>query len=190
MFPSHCRKAAGWLLFALFVSVSGPLRAADTELQERALKLDQAIQDFKHELVAFNADAQHVEDAILYPDHSRLAVYLTVRIPGLLLKDVSVSLDNGPAQTLTYSDRDAKALLAEPHAQRILLANIAPGAHRIRLTYSGQLADAEPETPPVTGSHEAVFDKDHQPAELEFRISRPYRFAATGITLQQWRKKQ
>lgn len=190
MFPSHSRKAAGWLTFALLTALPGISLAADAELQERAQKLDQAIQDFKKEVLDFNVEAQQVEDDILYPPHSRVTVYLSVKVPGLVLKTASVSVDNGPPQTVNYGERDAKALLAERRAQRLLRANLAPGAHRIRLTYSGQFADAKPDAPPVSGSYEAVFDKDHQPADLEFSIARPYRFAAMGISLQQWRPKK
>lgn len=190
MLPSNCRKAAVPLLVALFVSVPGHAAVAAADLDERAQKLDQAVQALKKEVLAFNTDGQRAEDEILYPPHSRLSVYLAVKVPGLLLKDVSVSLDNGPAQTFSYNDRDAKSLLAERHLQRILRANIAPGAHRIRISYSGQMADAKADAAPLGDSYEAVFDKDNRETTLEFSIARANRLSRAGVSMKQWRPKK
>jgi hypothetical protein len=190
MLPSNCRKAAGSVLVALLVLAPGPLFSADAGFEERAQKLDQSIQALKKEVLDFNTEGQRIEDEILYPPHARLSVYLAVKVPGLLLKEVSVSLDNGPAQSFTYSDRDAKSLLAERHVQRILRANIGPGAHRIRLTYSGQMANAKADAPAVGDSYEAVFDKDTRETSLELVIARPNRLARAGISMKQWKAKK
>lgn len=191
MLPSHCCKTAATVLVALLLSAPGIAAAVATaDLDERAQKLDQSVQALKKEVLEFNTEGQRIEDDILYPPHSRLSVYLAVRVPGFLLQEVSVSLDNGPAQTLSYSDRDAKALLAERHIQRILRTNIAPGAHRIRLTYRGQMADAKPGATPLGDSYEAVFDKDNRETSLEFSIARPNRLSRAGVAMKQWRAKK
>ncbi len=185
------RKAAGTLLFAWFALVSG-IAGADTQeqLDERALKLDQAIQALKKEVLDFNVEGQRAEDDILYPPYSRVSVYVAVRVPGLLLKQVTVSIDNAPAQTINYSDRDAKSLLSEQHMQRVLRANVGPGSHRIRFSYTGAMADAKADAPPIGDSYEAVFDKDSREAELELRIARPTRFSKAAVTMKQWRAKK
>lgn len=195
---SDCRKAAGLMLVALpvaLLALVGPAMAAPagpsaTELEEQSLKLDQAVQAFKKEALEFNTEAQGIEDDVLYPPHARLSVYLAVKVPGLLLKDVSVTVDNYPPQTFTYTDRDAKAMLSEGHLQRILRSNVGAGAHRIRIVYTGQLADAKPDAPPVGDSYEAVFDKDQRETNLEFSIARRSRLSKAGISMQQWRAKK
>jgi len=185
-----CRKAVGPLLVALLAWAPLTQAASSSELEERALKLDQSIQAFKKEVLAFSTEAQGIEDDVLYPPHSRLSVYLSVKVPGLLLKDFSISVDNGAAQTFSYTDRDARALLAEKHVQRVLRANVTPGAHRIRISYTGQMADAKEGAPPVGDSYEAVFDKDQRATDLEFSIARRNRLSRAGISMQQWRSRK
>ena len=193
---SDCRKAAGLMLVALPFALLAPALPAiaagpsAAELEEQTLKLDQAVQAFKKEALAFNTEAQTIEDEVLYPPHARLSVYLAVKVPGLLLKDVSVSIDNSPAQTFNYTDRDAKAMLSEGHLQRVLRSGVTAGAHRIRISYTGQMADAKEGAPPVGDSYEAVFDKDQRETTLEFQIARRTRLSKAGISMQQWRAKK
>jgi len=185
----HCRKAVGSLLVALMAAT--PIASqASSESDERALKLDQSIQAFKDEVLDFSREAQNIEDDVMYPAHTRVSVYLGVKIPGLLLKEVSVAIDQAPPQIITYTDRDARAMLADRHLQRILLGSIQPGGHRIRVKYSGQMMDAKENAPPVGDSFEAVFDKDSRETELEISISRPNRLAKAGISMTQWRAKK
>ncbi|HSW11920.1 MAG TPA: hypothetical protein VLI06_03700 [Solimonas sp.] len=186
----NCRKAVGLLLVALSASAPLAQAASSEELEERALKLDQSVQAFKKEALAFGTEAQVIEDDVLYPAHSRLSVYLSIKVPGLLLKDVSVSVDNGAPQTFSYTDRDAKALLADKHVQRVMRANVAPGAHRLRISYSGQMADAKEGAAPVGDSYEAVFDKDQRPTDLEISIARRNRLSKAGISMKQWRSSK
>lgn len=193
---SDCRKAAGLMLVALPFALLAPALPAiaagpsAAELEEQTLKLDQAVQAFKKEALEFNTEAQTIEDEVLYPPHARLSVYLAVKVPGLLLKDVSVSIDNGPAQTFNYTDRDAKAMLSEGHLQRVLRSGVTAGAHRIRISYTGQMADAKEGAPPVGDSYEAVFDKDQRETTLEFQIARRTRLSKAGISMKQWRSKK
>jgi hypothetical protein len=193
---SDCRKSAGLMLVALPVALLAlalPATAASpsaAELEEQTLKLDQAVQAFKKEALEFNTEAQGVEDEVLFPPHARLSVYLSVKVPGLLLKEVSVTVDGNAPQTFTYTDRDAKAMLSEGHMQRVLRTAVGAGAHRIRISYSGQMADAKPDAPPVGDSYEAVFDKDQRETNLEFSIARRTRLSKAGISMTQWRPKK
>lgn len=186
----NCRKAVGPLLVALLASTPLAQAASSPDLDERALRLDQSVQAFKKEVLELNTEAQGIENDVLFPTHARLTVHLGVKVPGLLLQEVSVSVDNDPAQTYTYTDRDAKALLDEGHLQRVLRSSVAPGAHRIRISYRGQMADAKADAPPVGDAYEAVFDKDQRPTDLEFSIARRNRLAKAGISMKQWRAQK
>lgn len=182
------RKALSVLVVALLVFAAlpgraGPLAAPD----EAAIQLDQQIQALKDEVLEFNRRAQQTEDDVLFPAHSRMSVYLGVRVSGLLLKEISVSINERPAETYVYGDRDAKALLRKDHLQRLLRANIAPGAHRIRVAFTAQWADADADDPPLSDVYEAIFDKGQTEAELEFTIARESRVAKPRLSMKQWR---
>lgn len=181
------RKAPG-AAFAVALFVAAPAFAAQLPPpDENALKLDQTIQALKAEVVEFAAAAQAVEDAVRYPDYSRVSAYLGVRINGLLLTESSVAIDDQPPETYSYDERDARALLSEGNLQRILRTNVEPGPHRIRVSVTGRIADADADDPPVTDTYEAIFDKGVGEAELEFVISRPSRLAKPRLSMKQWR---
>jgi hypothetical protein len=154
---------------------------------EREIQLDQSIQALKDEVVEFTRDAQSIEDDVLFPPQTRLDVYLGIKVSGLLMKQVTVSVDDRPAETHDYTDKDARALLADLNLERLLRANVNVGAHRVRVAFSGQFIDAKPDAAPVTDTYDAIFDKGVTPTELEFVVSRPTRFAKPRVSMKQWR---
>jgi hypothetical protein len=186
MSPARGRPAA-CVLFASVLACAAAAFAAEQPLEDRQLELDQSIQGLKDEVVEFTREAQAVEDDVLFPPETRVSVYLGVKVSGLLLQEVSVAIDDGAPQARSYEDRDARALLSDLNLQRLLRTNVAPGAHRIRLSFRGHLADAKPDAEPLTDSFEAIFDKTASPAELEFVISRTSRLAKPRLSLRQWR---
>lgn len=174
------------VLVALALSLAAPAFAAETD--EQAIKLDQAVQALKEEVLEFNAQAQSVENEALLPAHARLSVYLGVKVSGLLLEEISVMIDDRRPEIYHYDENDARALLAEKSVQRIVRTTVTPGAHRVRVTFRGRYADDKENAAPVTDTFEAIFDKDQRPADLEFTIARERRFGGKPrITMQQWR---
>lgn len=176
------------VLFAAALAGAGVANAAEqASTGDPELQLDQSIQALKDEVVEFTREAQSIEDDVLFPAETRLDVYLGVKVSGLLLEEVSVSLDERPAETITYGDRDARSMLSDLNLQRLLRTNVSTGAHRIRVSFRGRLADADPDTAPIVDSYEAIFDKTAAPAELEFVISRPNRLSKSRLSMKQWR---
>ncbi|MGH8505294.1 MAG: hypothetical protein ACRETM_04935 [Stenotrophobium sp.] len=156
-----------------------------------ALKLDAAIQDVKGEVLSFNAEAQSVERDALYPGYSRVTVFVGMRIPSLLLQKVSVSFDGGAVQDISFAENEGKALLlSQGNLVRILRANLKPGSHRLHAEFSAQYADARSSDKPITGSYDAIFEKDNSPAELELDIGRYTRVSKPEFTLHQGRRQQ
>lgn len=188
MIPAYGRKAL-ILMAAALSTFSVGAQTAPTRPDAEALRLDQVLQTLKDELLLIEQNAQTVEDELVYPPHSRVAVYLGMRISGLLLKTVSIKIDEGPAQDIRFTDNEAKALITSRGLKRLLLANVAPGRHRIRVDFSGQFADAEPGAAPVTGSYQAIFDKKLIPAELELTLERRSRYSKPEMTLREWRPR-
>ncbi|MES0872405.1 hypothetical protein [Sinimarinibacterium thermocellulolyticum] len=182
------RRALRPLLVVLF-----PLHAAAADpaedIAERAARLDQLVQALKDEVIELTVEAQSIENTVLVPEHLRVSVYLRVDVAGLLLEEVSVAIDDRAAEVHRFDDRDARAMLSEQAARRILRATVGEGAHRIRLQYRARFADDTEEDPPVTGSYEAIFDKHADDTDLEFTISRKSRFGdELRTSMKQWRR--
>ncbi len=179
------RKALGALLVC-FVSLLPNTVVAQADPQ--SMKLDQAVQALKDEVVEFNREAQALENEVLLPTTARLSVYLNVKVNGLLLEEVSVMVDEERPVIYRYDAKDARALLNESSAQRVLRTQVTAGAHRIRVNFSGHYADDKADAPPITDSFEAVFDKATEEAELEFTIARERRLGGKPrLSMKQWR---
>lgn len=198
MLPNSCRKAVRVLILSAAavcataqaeppaLITSAPAQPAPPDAS--ALKLDNAIQDIKTEVLSFNAEAQSVEQDTLYPSYSRVTVFVGMRIPSLLLQKVSVSFDGGPAQDISFSENEGKALLlSQGNLVRVLRTNLKPGSHRLHAEFSAQYADARKSDEPITGSYDAIFNKDHGAADLELDVGRYTRVSKPEMNLQQWR---
>lgn len=182
------RKAACLLFAAVCCAAASAARANQPPApDESVIQNDQVIQALKDEVLEFSREAQAIEDEVLYPPHSRLSIYLGVKITGLILSEVSLAIDDQAAQKFTYSDKDAKALLSDRNLQRLLRTNIGPGPHRIRVSFVGKFYDDKPEETPLSDAYEAIFDKGLSETELEFLISRPTRFGRPALSMKQWR---
>jgi hypothetical protein len=184
-----CRKAVRAFIVAAGCA-TGTLWAEPppAPVESGALKLDQAIQGIKDEVLQFNRDATTLEQDSLYPAHSRTSVFVGVRLGGLMLREFSVSFDGGETQKFTYNDNEALAFLENKGLRRVVRVNLAPGAHRLRAEFSAQFADAKPDAAPITGSYEAIFDKTYSDANLELTLARATRMAKPTLSLKQWRK--
>lgn len=184
-----CREAVRVLI--IVASCASGAARADVPMapppDSNALKLDQTIQGLKDQVLIFNRDATTVEQASLYPPYTRTNVFLGVRTSGLLVKDFTVTFDGSMTQKFTFDETESLAFLQHKGFRRVVRLNLEPGSHRIRANFTAQYADAKPEAAPITGSLEAVFDKNYNDTDLELMILRPGFMAEPSLTLQQVR---
>lgn len=170
------------------VLVSGLAYAEQPPPNPAAVKLDTTIQDIKNEALQFNREATILERDVLYPAHSRLGLYLGVRINNLLIKEINISLDNGTPQKITYDDKQARALFQSSNIDRLFYTNLAPGSHRIHADYIAQYDDSKDGAPPITGSYDAFFDKTYSEAELELVLAKGRSSSRPSLALKEWRR--
>ena len=178
------------LVAAIFL----PFAAAATPLQQPpeadALELDQALQKIKEQALDINAEAQRAEDEFLYPDFTRVTVYFGVQVKGLLVKNVSVSVDDGTPAYYQFSSSEAVALQKQG-LYPVVRLNAPPGTHRIRAQYTAQFADAKTGEAPISGGYEAYFNKDLRPANLELYVSREGYLSQTfSLKMHEWRAER
>ncbi|WP_293373184.1 hypothetical protein [Nevskia sp.] len=153
---------------------------------EAALALDQELQALKAEVLDLNQRALSTEASFLYPDETRVSIYVGVKAPGLLVEDVVITVDDS-APTVRKFDVVESIALQRRGLYRALRLNAAPGSHRIRVEFSGRYADAKPGTPAMRGRYEAVFEKTVLPSDLEVLISIPAYGKPATIRLRDWR---
>ena len=157
------------LLAALFWMSAGSAVEPPQPTAE-AIALDETIQGLKDEALELSRELQQLEDSYAYPPHSALSVYVGSATGEVLLSEISVSIDDGPATRYGYNDREARALLAKG-LHRVLRTNVEPGPHRVRIEMTGRsFKDAN--APIVSERAEGIFDKDERETELEVSFGR------------------
>ncbi|HVT36579.1 MAG TPA: hypothetical protein VHE37_13405 [Nevskiaceae bacterium] len=174
-------------VFAVALLCAGSAWASEPPTDEAELKLDGAIQGLKEEVINFNRDATAVENTVQYPTRTRTDIYLGMQVPALLIKSVKVTIDDLPAQSYTYSDVEARALLNSEGLARIARLSLEPGPHRLAAEYTAQFADAKADAPLVGGKYEAIFDKSGREADLEIRIARSSRLSDPEVRLREFK---
>lgn len=176
-------RALGCALLAWWPLLSG---AAAPDADDTALALDRELQSLKAEVLDFNQRASRVENAFLFPDETRVSVFVGVQAPGLLVENVVLTVDD-QAPTSRKFDVYESIALQRRGLYRALRLNIQPGSHRLRVEFSGRYADAKPGTPALRARYEAVFEKTIAPSDLEVRISVPEFGTPPQLSLRDWR---
>jgi len=180
--PSN--RALRCLLVACLPLVSGVASAAASD--DEMLAIDQELQTLKAEVLEVNQGALSTEASFLYPDETRVSIYIGVLAPGLLIEDVVITVDDS-APTVRKFDVVESIALQRRGLYRALRLNASPGSHRIRVEFSGRYADAKPGTPAMRGRYEAVFEKTVLPSDLEVLINVAAYGNPATIRLRDWR---
>lgn len=184
--PNRALGCALLVLLPLCSGAAGPEPGQSAQSVQSASALDQELQALKSEVLDFNQSASSVEAAFLFPDETRVSVYVGVQAPGLLVENVVITVDDQPPVTRKFDVYESIALQRRG-LYRALRLNTQPGRHRIRVEFSGRYADAKPGAPALRSRHEAVFEKTTLPSDLEVRISVPEFGTPPALSLRDWR---
>jgi hypothetical protein len=168
--------AAGAALSLALVSGAAPARTPAASAQQ----IDRDLQALKDDTIALNRDLHAIEQALLYPDQSRTTLYISVKVGGFLIDEVSVRINENEPVTRSYTDSEARALLKDGW-HRLQRLRLEPGTYRLQAEFKGHFYDARPEDPPVTGRIQTVFEKGLSELDLVLPVSRQSRLDRPGL---------
>lgn len=143
---------------------------------------DQTLQSLKDETLLIKRDLLAVERTLLFPDQSRMSLYVAVKVSGFLLDRVSVRIDEREPVVRDYSDSEARAFLSGDGWHRLLRERLEPGTHRLQAEFSGHFYDARPGDPPMTGRVQTIFEKGIADLDLVLPISRNTRLDKPSLS--------
>ena len=173
---------------ALVGSIATGVHAMEpTAPDDGAITLDQTVQAIKDEAIQFNRDALLAEEAFLYPTQTRVSVYVSNRLPNVLLSDINLTIDDGAPVTYRYGERDSRALVEKGALQRLLITNLDRGTHRLRVSFNGHYVEGDDEPEPLAGRFEAVFTKGLEASDVELQILRGSSRKEPAMKLKEWR---
>ena len=146
---------------ALVLAFVAPLHAA-----EPTPALDTRIQDAKADVIRLNRDLLVLEEELLFPANTQVAVFVSMDVGKLFeLDSVQVKLDDKVVTNYLYTPLEVQAL-HRGGVQRLYLGNLRGGEHEIVAFFTGK------------GPHERDykrgttirFEKGSEPKYIELRI--------------------
>lgn len=149
---------------ALVLSLS-PLHASADDGAMRGL--DEQVQDIKSDVLGIAAELKQLEEKLLYPSDTQVAVFVEIaKGDALELDSVKIAIDGEPAASHIYSFRELEAL-RKGGVQRLHTGNLPIGEHRIDVTVTGSLPGGEALTQTQTFS----FTKDVEPKAMGLTLA-------------------
>lgn len=122
------------------------------------------------EVLDFDRAALGVEQRLGHADLAGLSVYIGSEADDLLLRRVSLRIDDQEALSYEYGADESDALRARG-LHRLLSVPVAPGSHRLRIELIARHVDARPQTPRIRALLDQRFDKTDLAQVLEVTLS-------------------
>jgi hypothetical protein len=137
------RKPILTVVLSLFFGVcAAPSLAADA-YREQMRGLDEQVQEVKSDVLSIAAELNQLEEKLLYPSNTHLAVFVSLAGGETLrLDSVGIQIDGQPAAAYIYSFKELEAL-QKGGVQRIYTGNISTGEHQIEISVTGKLASGK-----------------------------------------------
>jgi hypothetical protein len=124
------------LLAGAALLLAASARAAGTAPEARTV--DQDVQALKKELVDLNRDLFRLEEELLYPASTQVAVFLSVNLGTFFALDsVQLELDGKEVANYLYTEREVEAL-HRGGVQKLYLGNLKAGEHELVAVFTGK----------------------------------------------------
>lgn len=100
--------------------------------------LDQDVQGMKKEVIDLNRDLFVLQEELLFPANTQVAVYVSMDVGAFFALDsVTLKIDNKEVKNYLYTAREAEALL-KGGVQEIYLGNLKVGKHELVAFFTGK----------------------------------------------------
>lgn len=128
--------------------------------------LDERIQDAKADVIRLNRDLLVLEEELLFPANTQVAVFVSMDVGKLFsLDSVRIKLDNKDVAAYLYTPAEVAAL-HRGGVQRIFVGNLKGGEHEIVAFFTGQ----GPHDRDYKRGATVKFDKGTEPKYIELQI--------------------
>jgi hypothetical protein len=100
--------------------------------------LDQEVQGMKKDVIDLNKDLFVLEEELLFPANTQVAVYVSMDVGAFFALDsVTLKIDNKEVKNYLYTAREADALL-KGGVQQLYLGNLKVGKHELVAFFAGK----------------------------------------------------
>jgi hypothetical protein len=155
---------------------SAPVVAPDTRA------LDEEIQAIKKDVVDLNRDLFVLEEELLFPANTQVAVFLSMDVGAFFALDtVELRMDDKQVTKYLYTPREAEALL-KGGVQRLYLGNLRVGEHELVALFTGK----GPNGQDYSRGAQVKFEKSVGAKYLELKISDRQRKQQPEFEIRDW----
>lgn len=150
-----------------FAPDSGARTEATSASGQQFRTLDEEVQDLKKLAVDLNRDLFLLEEELLFPANTQVAIFVSMDVGEFFgLDSVEIKLDNKDVANYLYTEREVDALL-RGGVQRVYIGNIRAGEHELVAVFTGE----GPHTRDYRRGASIVFEKGIGPKYVELTIS-------------------
>ena len=160
-----------WLAFS-----AGALHAQQPATAEMR-SLDEQVQEIKTDVLGIAAELNRLEEKLLYPSNTQLAVFVSIAEGETFrLDSMQINIDGELATHFLYSFKELDAL-QHGGVQRVYTGNVPTGGHQIEVSIVGKTPGGDDFNSKETFS----FDKGIEPKLLGIALNGP-----ETIALGEW----
>jgi len=122
-------------LFATLLLACAAMAAAESP---DSSSLDAGIQSLKQDVIALNRDLFILEEELLYPASTQLAVFVSLDVGKFFqLDSVQLKVNDKVVSNYLYTEREVEAL-KRGGIQRLYMGNLKAGEHELVAIYTGK----------------------------------------------------
>jgi hypothetical protein len=157
-----------------------PAAAPANDVGTRAL--DEQIQDLKQQVVDLNKDLFVLEEELLFPANTQVAIFVSMDVGEFFgLDSVTLKIDNHEVSNYLYTPREVAAL-AKGGVQRLYVGNLRAGKHELVALFGGK----GPNERDYRRGASIKFEKGIGAKYLELKISDRARKAQPEFEIRDW----
>jgi hypothetical protein len=139
--------------------------------------LDEQVQDVKTDVLSIAADLSRLEEKLLYPSNTQVAVFVSIAEGQMFRLDaMQINIDGQLATHYIYSFKELDAL-QKGGVQRIYTGNLPTGSHNIEVSVNGVTQGGKD----FSHTQSFAFDKGVEPKLLGVTLTGP-----EAVELGEW----
>ena len=161
-----------WLIVVFGVSILMMMNvnARAEEISKKQIKgLDEQVQEIKSDVLAIAAELNHLEERLLYPSNTQVAVFVSLKADDeFLLDSLELSMNGEAVAYHLYSYKELEAL-KKGGVQRIYTGNLSSGKHEVQVTMLGKSRSGND----LSHSGRFWIEKTVRPKVVEINLASP-----------------
>jgi hypothetical protein len=158
--------APAWAQDAKPAAATAAAPAAAPAAPAPTASLDARVQDLKSDVIKLNRDLLVLEEELLFPASTQVALFVSMDVGKLFeLDSVQIKLDDKQVTNYLYTPMEVQAL-HRGGVQRVFVGNLKSGSHEIVALFTGK----GPHDRDYRRGTTIKFDKGAEPKYIELRI--------------------